>query len=326
MTGIKPNHPPPPSYAFGFKQSPRSGNDINGLGITEKIPARQVFHNAGGEPIEWQALDDFFSLISHWSIVHHIMANVWQLRNRDGRVSRKRIEVSDPDLMAKQIKQRAIQFGAKLVGITEVTDDVIYKGRSVPCKTAICIGLQMDREEMQYVPQLRAAVEVMRGYRDISRIAIKLAKSIRKMGWQAKAYGNPNSTDILHIPLAINAGLGQLGKHGSLISREYGSNFRLAVVLTDLPVSFDQPVDIGVDDLCINCRRCVIDCPPGAIADEKQMVRGINKWYVDFDKCVPYFVKTFGCAICIEVCPWSIPGRGPSLSQKLLAKRNNKSN
>jgi NAD-dependent dihydropyrimidine dehydrogenase PreA subunit len=47
----------------------------------------------------------------------------------------------------------------------------------------------------------------------------------------------------------------------------------------------------------------------------------VEKWYVDFDRCIPYFVKTFGCGICIQVCPWSVPGRGPSLSTKLLAKR-----
>lgn len=56
--------------------------------------------------------------------------------------------------------------------------------------------------------------------------------------------------------------------------------------------------------------------------DEKQLVRGEKKWYVDFDKCVPYFVKTLGCSICIEVCPWSEPGRGPKLSQRLLARRS----
>jgi hypothetical protein len=49
--------------------------------------------------------------------------------------------------------------------------------------------------------------------------------------------------------------------------------------------------------------------------------RGEQKWYVDFDKCIPYFVKTFGCAICIEVCPWSEPGKGPSLSARVLALR-----
>jgi epoxyqueuosine reductase QueG len=141
------------------------------------------------------------------------------------------------------------------------------------------------------------------------------------MGWPARAYGNPNSTDILMIPLAVRAGLGELGKHGSMIGVEHGSNFRLAAVLTDLPLALDAPVDIGVEDLCAVCRRCVDDCPPRAIFEEKQIVRGERRWYVDFDRCIPYFVKTYGCAICIEVCPWSEPGRGPGLSTRLLARR-----
>lgn len=44
--------------------------------------------------------------------------------------------------------------------------------------------------------------------------------------------------------------------------------------------------------------------------------------YVDFERCVPYFAETGGCAICIEVCPWSEPGRGPAISQAALAKRS----
>ena len=96
---------------------------------------------------------------------------------------------------------------------------------------------------------------------------------------------------------------------------------RIATVLTDLPLNHDKPVDIAVDDLCMGCRRCTIDCPVGAISDEKQTVRGVEKWYVDFDKCAPYFTEAVGCGICIEVCPWSRPGKGFSLSEKLLSKR-----
>jgi epoxyqueuosine reductase QueG len=140
------------------------------------------------------------------------------------------------------------------------------------------------------------------------------------MGWPAQAYAD--GEDILQIPLAIRAGLGELGKHGSVISRDHGSNLRLAAVLTDLPLVLDAPVDLGVDDLCLVCRRCVDDCPPTAIQNAKQMVRGDEKWYVDFDRCVPYFSVTEGCAICIEVCPWSEPGQGPRLSELLLARRN----
>jgi epoxyqueuosine reductase QueG len=223
--------------------------------------------------------------------------------------------------MLAEITALARELGAGRVGVAEVTPEALYEGRDPGLRRAICLALPMDREEMRHAPQPRAAVEVMRTYRAAARVAIQLAARIRAMGWPARAYGNPNCTDVLMIPLAIRAGLGELGKHGSLICREYGSNFRLAAVLTDLPLAPSDPVDIGVEDLCAVCRRCVDDCPPRAIADEKQLVRGRRKWYVDFDACVPYFAKTMGCSICIEVCPWSEPGRGPGLSERLLAKR-----
>ena len=100
---------------------------------------------------------------------------------------------------------------------------------------------------------------------------------------------------------------------------------RLSTVVTNIPLTLDKPVDISVDDLCVGCRRCTLDCPPNAIADEKQWVRGEHRWHVDFDKCVPYFSATYGCAICIQVCPWSEPERGFKLSKMLLAKRDKQS-
>jgi epoxyqueuosine reductase QueG len=51
------------------------------------------------------------------------------------------------------------------------------------------------------------------------------------------------------------------------------------------------------------------------------MVRGVEKWYVDFDKCIPYFNETHGCGICIAVCPWSRPGTAPRLAEKMLRRR-----
>jgi NAD-dependent dihydropyrimidine dehydrogenase PreA subunit len=318
---MRPHSPPPPTYAFGYLSPPESGNAINGLGEARKTRARQVFHSSAGEPLAWKALDDFFSIISPWRVVRHVVVNTWQLRRSDGPAHPRRREVSDPLAMADEVKTLAKRLGASLVGVAEVTEDDLYVGRDPGLRYAVCLGLPMDRKEMEFAPQPRAAAEVMRTYRAVAKIAVRLAENIRAMGWPARAYGNPNSTDILMIPLAVRAGLGELGKHGSMIAVEHGSNFRLAAVLTDLPLALDTPVDIGVDDVCTVCRRCVDDCPPRAIYEHKQMVRGERKWYVDFDKCIPYFVKTCGCAICIEVCPWSEPGRGPSLSARLLARR-----
>jgi epoxyqueuosine reductase QueG len=81
-----------------------------------------------------------------------------------------------------------------------------------------------------------------------------------------------------------------------------------------------QSVSYNVDDFCTRCQVCVDACPPDAILPQKMMVRGAQKWYVDFDKCIPFFNENFGCAICITVCPWSIPGRGPRIVEQ-LAKR-----
>lgn len=319
---MRPNDPPPPAYAFGYRTPPESGNAINGLGETTVRRARPVFHSSGGPPLAWKALDDFFSLINPWAAVRHMFANTWQIRRSDGPVRPTRRAVDDPTAMAAEVKALARELGAGLAGVAEIANDALYEGREPGLRYAICLALPMDRDEMRFAPQERAAVEVMRAYRVLGGIAVRLAERIRAQGWPARAYGNPNSTDILLIPLAIRAGIGELGKHGSMICREYGSNFRLAAVLTDLPLAPDAPVDIGVEDVCARCRRCVDDCPPRAIHEEKQLVRGAHKWYVDFDKCIPYFVKTLGCAICIEVCPWSEPERGHWLSELVLRKRS----
>ncbi len=70
----------------------------------------------------------------------------------------------------------------------------------------------------------------------------------------------------------------------------------------------------------MNCRVCEYACPPEAIGPVKQMVRGNERWYVDFDRCLPFFNETYGCAICIAVCPWSRPGVGQNLAAKLARR------
>jgi hypothetical protein len=54
-------------------------------------------------------------------------------------------------------------------------------------------------------------------------------------------------------------------------------------------------------------------CPPGAISPQKQMVRGVERWYVNFDQCIPYFSEAASCGICIAECPWTRPSIRPKL-------------
>ena len=311
---------PTAEYLFKYQNTPLSGNDINGLGITEKIRPVQIFHGSGARKLEWQTLELFFLLSMPFRVFFQGLKSRWLLRRADGSIAKKRVEISEPARITEQIKHQAKKLGAETVGVCHLPEDAQYQNCDKHYKYAISIAYPMDYEIMdKYVTQEEGGLETLRTYTEITNIAIKLAEYIRSQGWPARAYCE--SGDLLQIPIAVAAGVGQMGKHGSLITKESGSNIRLATVLTDIPMATDHEVDIGVEDLCASCRRCTTDCPADAISDAKQLVRGIEKWYVDFDKCVPYFSKTLGCGICIQVCPWSKPGRGPSLSEKLLSKK-----
>ena len=314
---------PQPEYSFEYDHPPTSGNVINGLGEPETRRAGYVFFG-DGYGRAWGKLDWFFQVMEPTNIHTWITRLFWQDRNRVAPVALREPAALSTSEAADQIKGWAHDAGATLVGITRLTETMRYHDFDMPFEHAICIGIPMDREDMLHTPSNRSGVEIQRAYVEANRIAIAVAQRIRALGWSARASTNisPDATEVLHVPVALAAGLGQLGKHGSLITREHGSNVRLAVVLTDLPADCDAPVDIGVDDFCASCQICTDNCPPNAIFPEKQIVRGARKWYVDFDACAPYFAETHGCGICIHACPWSEPGRGVVLSERLLARRS----
>lgn len=312
---------PPPDYPFTWERPPLSGNVVNGLGETGPRRAVPVFHtNDYSDP--WGGLEFFFHLTDSFAVYRSVVAAQWDNRRRLGPVRPERRAV-DPAPAAAGVRDVARRAGAVAVGVTRVREHHLYDGERGELPYAVSVAVAMDREAMCTVPSEEATRAVMDAYRRVGRVAIAVAEHVRALGWQARAATNleKGCSEVLHVPVAIDAGLGQLGKHGSLITAEHGSNVRLATVLTDLPLAVDEPVDLGVDDFCATCRVCTTNCPPHAILDLKQTVRGVEKWYVDFDACVPYFSDNGGCGICIEVCPWSEPGRGSLLSARLLERR-----
>jgi epoxyqueuosine reductase QueG len=84
-----------------------------------------------------------------------------------------------------------------------------------------------------------------------------LANWIRSQGYHADPYPGPMAGALLLIPPAIAAGLGELGKHGSLISPRFGAGVRLAGVTTDMPLVPTGPVHFGADEFCATCQ---LDC------------------------------------------------------------------
>ncbi|MFP5226493.1 MAG: hypothetical protein ACLGXA_02605 [Acidobacteriota bacterium] len=116
---------------------------------------------------------------------------------------------------------------------------------------------------------------------------------------------------LLLIPPAIAAGLGELGKHGSLISPRFGAGVPLAGITTDMPLLSPAPQRFGADEFCAHCQVCTQACPPGAITPRKQMVRGVERWYVDFDKCIPILPRLPPAASALL----NIPGPDPRFAR-----------
>jgi epoxyqueuosine reductase len=296
-----------------------SGNTINGLGETSiRRPS----------PIYWHAPD----------ATPHGPLQVW-FTNRTtplvqlARDERKRA-IDEPvppvaDTVVERtaaewtrlVKETALATGADAVGITRVQPQWVYEGHEVRQQFAIVLCVQHDWEALKTAPKETAAAEVIRQYARGIRAAKALAGFMRGQGHDASPHGGPMAYPMLLVPAAIAAGLGELGKHGSLINPRLGSNLRLAVVLTDMPLVPDEPIDFGADDFCTNCQLCMVECPPQAIEPDKRLVRGEERWYVDFDKCLPYFNETQGCAVCLSVCPWNRPGVAESLVVKLASRR-----
>jgi reductive dehalogenase len=183
---------------------------------------------------------------------------------------------------------------------------------------AIAMAFKQNLDLMRTGGTPHSDFEVGRVYALSALVAVQTASYIRALGWPARAHHLRNY-GVLVVPVAVDAGLGELGRCGFLLHPELGANLRLACVTTDLPLALDPPVDLGVQDFCDKCLKCADNCPSGAIhKGDKVIVRGVRKWQIEPVKCKLYWnQRGSACTICQAVCPWSKP---PTLFHRLVAQ------
>ena len=115
----------------------------------------------------------------------------------------------------------------------------------------------------------------------------------------------------------VQAGLGQLGVNGQLLSPHFGSRARLQVVITDAPLTYDSPVDYGIYKLCETCQICFMRCPGKAIQAQRVWFRGVEKNKLISRRCRPVMTRFAGCGVCIKVCPVQKYGMAPVMEHYL---------
>jgi len=299
----------------------KSGNDVNGLGEAEKRAPRAVFWRTDGSTVHEPVLRYFYNVDKNNAAIAE--ARKYRQKTADMSVSdiAPDAEQKSAEEWTAEIKALALEAGADDVGICEFRDDWWFNDRPKPeGKWAIVMAFEQSWDEMIKAPHDAAYIEVMNQYSRAGLASKVLANQIRERGHLAVAKTGPMTEDVLMIPPAIEAGIGELGKHGSMIHRKFGSNFRLSMVMSDVPLVPDAPEIFGGDEFCTSCQVCTKACPPRAISADKQMVNGVTKWYVDFDACIQYFVDNLTCGICLAVCPWSRPGIADNLLVKMARR------
>jgi ferredoxin len=313
-----------PDPVFLKKFPDISGNRLNGLGETkQRRPSPSFWHKPQLQP---------FGELQQAVIDYHrrspAIANTYSpTADRGPRaIDISPVKIKKPEKeWTEVIKNFVLENEGDLVGIVRLDPMWIYEGFEIKEPWLIMIGVAMNHKRLNQAPasfeKPDAAVEVGEKYNQAARVCRKLVNYILDQGYVARAFQGPFATALNMIPAAIEAGFGELGKHGSMINRKYGSNFRLSAISTDMPLLADQPDAFGADWFCHRCQACAKACPPDAISSGKQIVRGDKKWYVDFDKCIPYFGETLGCGICIARCPWSTLDRAPRLVEKWASKK-----
>jgi reductive dehalogenase len=151
-------------------------------------------------------------------------------------------------------------------------------------------------------------LESARQYVEAAKVASIIAEYIRAQGFSARAHTDGNY-QVLCVPLAVDAGLGELGRLGVLIHPVYGPCVRLAAVTTELELPPTPRRDFHMASFCRICRKCADNCPTRAIAaGEEPVSRRFKHWSVVQENCYAFW-KQIGtdCAVCIRSCPYTKP-------------------
>lgn len=238
----------------------------------------------------------------------------------DGPVAVERREWS-PEAATDELTALARKAGAVDAAAAELRPHHIYShtGRGTgawggPIELAhgfaIAFTVEMDHGAMRYAPAAPVVAESARQYLAAARIAIKMAASIRARGYAARAHIDGNYQVIAPL-VAREAGLGEIGRMGILMTPRLGPRVRLGVVTTDLPLFVKaRKEDTSVVDTCTVCRKCADCCPGSAIPLLDRTPAGISgrRWAINSDACFRIWNQIgTDCGRCIAVCPYSHP-------------------
>ncbi len=229
---------------------------------------------------------------------------------------------ADPRRITAYVKNWSKKLGATDCGITELKDYHLYSvgGRGKRYgkafvrrhRYAIAFTVEMAHEMLQTAPAATVVMESGQQYLESGRIALQVARFIRNLGYEARAHIDGNYQVVCPL-VARDAGLGEIGRIGLLMTPRQGPRVRISVVTTNMPLLTDQPLhDFSYIDACVHCKKCAEACPSQAISfNDREVVNGSLRWQINQESCFTFWTLTgTDCGRCISVCPYAHPDNG----------------
>ncbi len=238
----------------------------------------------------------------------------------DGPLAEPPARPLSPPQLTSYIKSLAQYFGALQVGVAELKPYHVYShvGRGsgvygepivLEHRYALVFTVEMNAEMVSAAPIPPITMESARQYVEAARVAVQLAGALRALGYPARAHIDGNYRVIAPL-VARDAGLGEIGRMGLLMTPKLGPRVRLGAVTTSAELVVDgRRPDPAVIDFCNICSKCAANCPSQSIPyGERQMQDGALRWKIDSESCFRYWnVIGTDCGRCIAVCPYSHP-------------------
>ena len=315
-------------------EEPRKQIDEREIMFSRRLlePGTPRFERYYTEFPEQRAPDDAFrskpGLLQPGSSAHHPLAfpaadaSFWtiaQLKAHvDGDPAPSRTELH-PGQISRFLKRWTLELGAHSVGITRLEEHHKYSriGRGAQYgepvrldhECAIALTVEMDKTMVDCAPLAGTVMESAQEYLKSGNIAVQLAAFIRGLGYRARAHIDGNYRVLCPL-VARDAGLGEIGRMGLLMTPRLGPRVRIAVVTTDFPLELDERrPDPSLIDFCRHCEKCATACPGLAIPKgDRSKIEGVRRWQISQEKCFTFWCQVgTDCARCVKVCPYSHP-------------------
>jgi reductive dehalogenase len=284
-----------------------------------QVPKRAAFfqralHGDLGDKAKTERTRFAFKTPLSWSLLQVIRALV-PFQGGEPAPAAERMKYRDPAANARALKSLSYALGADLTGICEIPRYAWFSHKEDGSEikpyhryaVAMLIDQGFDTMEGASGDDWISGSQSMRAYLRGAVIAGVMAEMLRELGFPARSQTNADS-DVLHIPVILWAGLGELSRIGELVLNPFvGPRFKSVVLTTDFPLEVDQPIDFGLQYFCSNCLKCARECPCDAIPfGDKVMFNGYEMWKPDVERCTRYRLtnaRGSACGRCMKTCP-----------------------